>query len=100
VYSRVRLAGLALAIRTVALGGPKAAPVVKQVLLTHKANWDLRACEPPHKERRLKPAALRKKRASPDGLANGFYPTLSCRSLSHLYGRRAPGASLKQAAYA
>jgi hypothetical protein len=27
VYSRVRLAGLALAIRTVALGGPKAAPV-------------------------------------------------------------------------
>ena len=27
MYSRVRLAGLALAIRTVALGGPKAAPV-------------------------------------------------------------------------
>ena len=27
VYSRVRLAGLALAIRTVALSGPKAAPV-------------------------------------------------------------------------
>ena len=27
MYSRVRLAGLALAIRTLALGGPKAAPV-------------------------------------------------------------------------